>query len=241
VTGRAPVVTDTDVALLRALGRTASVVAASRSVGISRDRAVYRLGRLEDAFGGPVASGARGGRAHGGSVLTSLGDRIAREGFDAVELLRDRPVATPVRSNRLDGTYRRSPAPTVEVGPGLRLRVAFAAADGEAVRVLIDPESILVARRRFPSSARNVLPGAVEGLAPSAGPGDAVLIVRSGAAALRVALTPETVREMHLRRGARVWLYVKATAIRRVAPPTPGSPRRSARRPPRPRAGSASR
>ena len=78
MTARPSIVTDTDVALLRSLAREASVVAASRSVGISRDRATYRIARLERAFGGPVVTGVRGGRAHGGSCLTPLGDRIVR-------------------------------------------------------------------------------------------------------------------------------------------------------------------
>ncbi|MFZ1023931.1 MAG: hypothetical protein WAN87_07335, partial [Thermoplasmata archaeon] len=42
------------------------------------------------------------------------------------------------------------------------------------------------------------------------------LLVRVGAARLRVAVTEEPIRQLHLRRGARVWLFVKATALRRV-------------------------
>jgi molybdate transport repressor ModE-like protein/molybdopterin-binding protein len=229
MTARPSIVTDTDVALLRSLAREASVVAASRSVGISRDRATYRIARLERAFGGPVVTGVRGGRAHGGSCLTPLGDRIVREGFDSVELLRSHPVAPLSHSNRLEGTYRAAAAPEVEVGPGLRLRVAFTAREGERVALLLDPESILVARQRFPSSARNVLPGVVEGVEHPPGSGGTTLVVRAGRVAFRVAITDEPIRQLHLRPGARVWLYVKATAIRRVGPvrraPTRGSPR----------------
>lgn len=229
MTGRGSVVTATDVALLRTLGRERSVVAASRSVGISRDRAIYRLARLERAFGGAVVSGVRGGRAHGGTSLTALGDRIVRQGFDSVELLDARPVLPLSHPNRLEGTYHRSPAPEVSLARGLHLRVAFPAEEGERVAVLLDPESVLVARQKFPSSARNVLPGSVEKVETGAGEGSTTLLVRSGSVTFRIAVTKETIRLLRLHRGARVWLYVKATALRRVGrtryPPTRGSPR----------------
>lgn len=230
MTDRPRVVTDTDVALLRTLAREPSVVAASRRVGISRDRATYRLARLEEAFGGPVVQSVRGGRGHGATRLTALGDRIVRQGFDSVELLDARPLAPPSRSNLLRGIYHRDPAPEVTVGKGVRLRVAFTAEEGEPVSVLLDPESILVARGKFPSSARNVLPGTVEEVRPGRDSLGWTLVVRSGPARLRVAVTEEPVRQLGLAPGARVWLYVKATAVRRVgrapAAPTRGSPRR---------------
>lgn len=225
---RANPVTDTDVALLRSLGQEPSVVAASRRIGISRDRAVYRLRRLERAFGGPVVVSVRGGLAHGNTRLTQLGDRIVRQGFDAVELLEARPLSPLSAPNLLHGVYRRTPAPEVVVSRNLRLRVAFGAEEGEAVSVLLDPEAILVARRRFPSSARNVLPGVVEAIRP-AGTLGLMLVVRAGRTRLRVAVTEEPVRQLRLRPGAPVVLYVKATALRRVGPralgPSRGSPR----------------
>ena len=217
MTRRPRAVTDADVALLRTLARERSIVAASRAVGISRDRATYRLARMEEAFGGPVVTSVRGGRSHGTSRLTSLGDRIVRQqGFDAVELLDAKPVVPPYRSNLLRGIYHRVPAPEVALGENLRLRVAFPADDGEPVRLLLDPESILVARKRFPTSARNVLPGTVEQVRPGPGSITRTLVVRAGPVRLRAAVTDEPVRELRLRRGARVWLYVKATALRRV-------------------------
>jgi molybdate transport repressor ModE-like protein/molybdopterin-binding protein len=224
---RASRVTDTDVALLRTLVEERSVVAASRRVGISRDRANYRIARLERAFGGPVVTSVRGGPGHGGTRLTPLGDRIVRRGFDSVELLDARPIAPPSRSNLVEGTYHATPSPEVALGRGVRLRVAFSAEEGEPVAVLLDPEAILVARGRFASSARNVLRATVERIGPGGGPSGRHLTVRAAGRSLRVAITAESVALLGLRRGVPVWLYVKATALRRVGRPpgrpTPGS------------------
>jgi molybdate transport repressor ModE-like protein/molybdopterin-binding protein len=224
MTPRSTVVTDRDVALLRSVGEVRSVVAASRRVGISRDLAVYRLRRLERAFGGPVVTSQRGGLRHGGSRLTALGDRIVRRGFDSIERLEDRSVAPPSVSNVLRGIYHRRPLPEVEIAPTLRLRVAFPAEEGERVSVLLDPEAILVARRRFPSSARNVLPATVRSIRPE-GTFGRTLVVRAGSVRLRVALTAEPVRQLRLAPGARVVLYVKATALRRIGRPGRGPTR----------------
>lgn len=210
-------VTDTDVALLRSIGRVRSVVAASRAVGISRDRAVYRLDRLKHAFGGPVVESVRGGRRHGGTILTPLGDRIVRRGFDTVELIDARSVVHAPRPNLVRGIYHAGRRPEVETADGLRLRVVFAAEDGERVGVVLDPEAIILARRTFVSSARNVLRGTVDGVVRVPRGLDRLLRVRVGSTVLRVAVTEETVSQLGLRRGARVVLYVKATALRRVA------------------------
>jgi molybdate transport repressor ModE-like protein/molybdopterin-binding protein len=228
---RARTVTDADIALLRSVAREGSVVAASRSVGVSRDLANYRLSRLARAFGGAVVEGIRGGRGHGTSRLTELGDRILRRGFDSVQLLDARPVAPPSRSNRFTGRYRAGPPPEIEIGREGRLRVAFPATEGESVRVLIDPEAVLVARGRFRSSARNVLRATVASIEPGPVPGAATLVARWGTRRWRVAVTEETVRALGLAPGTAVWLYVKATAIRSVGRvrrpgPTRGSPRR---------------
>jgi molybdate transport system regulatory protein len=223
---RPSTVTSTDVALLRSIARTRSLVGASRQVGISRDRAIYRVERLERAFGGPVVAGVRGGTGHGGSTLTALGDRIVHSGFDSLELLGAHPITPLAPANRLRGVYRRTPSPTVAVGGSLRLRVAFAAEDGESVSMLLDPEAVLVARHRFPSSARNVLRGTVEGVHRVRGELERLLVVRCRGARVRVALTEEPVRQLGLRPGATVWLYVKATALRRVgARPLESRPR----------------
>lgn len=213
---RTNLVTSTDVALLRALARERSLVGASRRLGISRDRAVYRVERLERAFEGPVVRAVRGGSGHGGSTLTALGDRIVRGGFDSLELLDAHPLTPLSKPNLLHGVYHRAPNPEVRMGRSLRLRVAFPAQDGEAVSVLLDPESVVVARRRFPSSARNVLRATVERVRRDPDALGLTLVVRCSGARLRVAITEEPVRQLGLRPGAVVWLYVKATALRRV-------------------------
>ena len=209
-------VTSTDLALLRSLAQERSLAGASRRLGISRDRAVYRVERLERAFGGAVVHAVRGGSGHGGSTLTPLGDRIVRGGFDSVELLDAHPLTPLSKPNLLHGVYHRAPRPEVWVGRALRLRVAFDARDGEPVSLLLDPESVVVARRRFPSSARNILRGTVEAVRHDTGALGRTLWVRCAGARLGVAITEEPVRQLDLRPGVSVWLYVKATALRRV-------------------------
>ena len=217
-------VTSLDVALLRRIDRDRSLVAAAKSLGISRDQAVYRIRRLARAFGGPVVRAVRGGREHGGSLLTPLGDRIVHGGFDTVELLDARPVAPIEPANLLRGTFRAGPPPEIVVSDALRLRVAFEAPEGARVAALLDPEAIVVARAKFPSSARNVVAARVRTVRKNGrGPGR-TLVVEAGGVPLRVAITDEPVGELGLVRGAPVWLYVKATALRRVGP-TRGSPR----------------
>ena len=216
---RSHLVTSTDVALLRSLAREQSVVRASRRVGISRDRAVYRIARLARAFGGPVVRSTRGGAGHGRTFLTPLGDKIVRGGFDSVELLNARPVAPASAPNLLRGVYHRSPSPEVRVGRSLRLRVAFPAEEGETVSMLLDPEAVIVARRRFPSSARNVLQGTVLAVRHVPGSPEVTLVARCRGTRLRVAITEEPVRQLGLRAGTPLLLYVKATALRRVGEP----------------------
>ena len=228
-THRPNVVTNTDIALLRLLAQERSLVAASRRVGISRDRAVYRIERLERAVGGPVVVGVRGGAGHGGSTLTPLGDRVVRGGFDSVEFVDAHPLAPLSPPNLFRGVYGASPYPEVRVSPSLRFRVAFPAEEGETVTVLLDPEAVLVARRRFASSARNVFAGTVESVRSDAANLGVTLIVRCSGVRLRVAMTDEPVRQLGLRPGAPVWLYVKARALRRVREGKRTPPHRASR------------
>ena len=93
--------------------------------------------------------------------------------------------------------------------------------------VTLDPESVLLARGRFASSARNVLAGRMLPRPRAGRAGLAELVtVKVGRSRLSVAVTTETIGALGLSAGDRVFLYVKATAVRRVGRPTRGSRRR---------------
>lgn len=223
---RLPPVTASDLELLDALARQGSLVGAARSVGMSRDRANYRLGVLGRALGGPIAEGRRGGRRQGGTRLTARGERLRRSAPRALELVGRASAARSVRGNVLVGRYRSGPPPVVAVGPGLSLAVAFEAREGERVRLALDPESILLAPQRFPSSARNVLAARVVRLLPARASGSRSVEVAVGRWRLAVAVTDATVGALGLRPGRRLYLYAKATALRPLAPATLVSRRR---------------
>jgi molybdate transport system regulatory protein len=71
--------------LLRALGRTGSISAAARELGMPYKRAWLLLDTLNQGFGRPVAQTATGGRGGGGARLTPLGKRLvaAYDGLQA--------------------------------------------------------------------------------------------------------------------------------------------------------------
>ncbi|HYK93929.1 MAG TPA: TOBE domain-containing protein [Thermoplasmata archaeon] len=226
MTGRSVLLTSTDLELLAAVARTGSVAAASRAVGMSRDRGTYRLGRLPRLAGGAVVVASRGGDRRGGTRLTARGWGLLRRAADALGVAPAGAGSAPARANRLHGVWRAHPQPRVELADGTELAVSFSADDGEPVTVAIDPESILLARRRFPTSARNVIPARVrrvrwlrssEGVAPRR------VELEVGGGRMDASVTEPAVRELQLRAGARVYLYLKATAIRRLA----GPPRRA--------------
>lgn len=193
-----------DVRLLRELAREPNVVRASRALGIGRDRAVYRLHRLATLYGGPVAVGRRGGPTPGATRLTPLGRRL----LGRAEGLRP-------GSHRWTGSYFARPLPRVELGPRAVLEVTFRAREGDRVTVEIDPEAFVIARHRVVLSARNVLAATVRRvhLRPD---GTAILEADWQGRTVRVAITLGSIRRLGLVPGARAYLYVKATAIRRV-------------------------
>jgi molybdopterin-binding protein/molybdate transport repressor ModE-like protein len=205
--------TPMDIRLLARLSTTPNVVRASRSLGIPRDRAVYRLARLRRLYGGPVVRARRGGPTPGETRLTALGRRLLRDSSDA------RPES---RINRFSGIYRGGPSPTVDLGHGRRLQVSFRAREGAPVEVAVDPGSIVVARRPAELSARNALPVTVQSTR-SHGAQNAELRALWRGLVVRVGITPGSIRRLALDPGARVYLYVKAVSVRRVA--TRGSPR----------------
>ncbi|MCI4340292.1 MAG: TOBE domain-containing protein [Thermoplasmata archaeon] len=224
---REVVLTPLDRALLGSLTRASSLVEACERVGISRDRGVYRLRRLGRALRRPVTVTRKGGPEHGTTRLNDLGlALLAQEPGSSVEAAR--AGRTRSMGSVLTGVYRAGPPPTVTVRGGPRLAVAFDASPGERVSVRLDPESVLLATRRFDTSARNVLPGVVRTIDRSpahSGGGRVLLGVQVGSHDMAVALTESAVAALRLRPGRAVFLYVKATALRRRATsvPTRGS------------------
>lgn len=205
--------TPMDVRLLAQLSTTPNVVRASRSLGIARDRAVYRLARLERLYGAPVVRARRGGPTPGETQLSALGWRLLREAEN------DRREPPP---NRFSGVYRRGESPRVDLGAGRTLEISFHGRAGAPVDVALDPGAIVVARRPAELSARNALVATVESI-HERGRDSAELRALWKGLVIRVGITRGSIRRLELRPGARVYLYVKAVAIRRVA--TRGSPR----------------
>jgi molybdate transport repressor ModE-like protein/molybdopterin-binding protein len=209
MTGEASL-TAIDVRLLAALQRTRNLVHACREVGIDRDRAVYRLRRLDRLYGS-VTGAARGGAHGGGTWLTARGRRLLA-----------RAQGTHARANRWTGTYHRGPYPRVELDPSSQLDVAFRWRDGGTVAVEVDPEAIVVAPRAVPLSARNALRAVVEAIRRRAD-GTVELTARWNGRQVRVALTEGSVGRLGLAVGRPAYLYVKATSLRRLAAEAAGA------------------
>lgn len=210
---REQLATPGDIALLAALSQEPNLVRVCQQLGMSRDRGMYRLHRMGAALGAPVVRTTRGGLPSGRTELTPKGRALLRQGVGPLA----RPGSRESGGARvLEGTFRSDPEPAVVLPDGLRLRVSFPAAEGARVVVAIDPESILVALRRFPTSARNVLSGRVVEVEETS-PIRWALRVKARETTLTVAVTPEAVRSLHLRPGSPVVLYLKATAIRPLA------------------------
>ena len=241
---RSGFLTPSDVTLLSAVARTGSVAAACRRESISRYRGLYRLARLSVAFGGPLATGDRGGTSHGGARLTELGWALLRRGSEVLPSAGAPSSRSSWGVTALRGAWHAEPFPHVDLAGGPSLAVAFRAEEGRSVTVAVEPEAVLLARESFPTSARNALPGVVRRIRHRAGPltSDLALVeVGVGRRTLGALLTDRAVRALRLAPGRRVVAYVKATAIRRVGELTRGSRRSSARRRPPLRGGSASR
>jgi molybdate transport system regulatory protein len=236
--------TPADVALLSAVARTGSVAAACRRESISRYQGLYRLARLAEGFGGRLVTGDRGGASHGGARLTELGWRLLRRGSEVLPAAAASSSRPSWSGTALRGAWHAEPFPHVDLSGGPSLAVAFHAEEGRSVTVAVEPEAVVLARKSFPTSARNALAGVVGRIRHRAGPltsGLALVEVRVGRRTVGALLTDRAVRALRLAPGRRVVAYVKATAIRRVGELTRGSRRSSARRRPPPRGGSANR
>ena len=225
MTRPAALLTPVDLDLLAAIDREGSLVAACARLGISRDTGVYRLRRMQQALGRPVVVAMRGGGRHGVTRLTPAG-RSLLGGPPGGQVKRDPRTRSPFETNRWRGRWGGAPSPHVRLGPRLKFYVDFRAEEGEEVVVGLDPEAVLLAKARFVSSARNVLGGTVRQV-HSTGPGtgsDRRLVeIRVGGTPFVAAVTDVSVRRLRLVRGARVVLYIKATALKRREPtrPTP--------------------
>jgi molybdopterin-binding protein len=100
----------------------------------------------------------------------------------------------------------------VEVG-GRRLEIAAAAPAGERVRIGIRPEDVTLTpagEPPGPSSARNVLPGVIVSVTPSA---HGTHVVVDCGFPLVAVVTPRSVSELGLLAGGRVIAVFKATAV----------------------------
>ena len=220
--------TPLDIRLLDLLSREPTLVAACRSLGISRDRGAYRLRRLRRALGRPVVASRRGGEERGRSRLTALGVRLLDRGTETVEATRHGRSDASTSMTVLRGVWESRPQPSVVLSDGTRLFVDFLATPDHPVRLSLNPEAVLLASRRYPTSARNVLDGVVTEVRAS-GPGTGgvrcLVTARVGEHRLTAAVTRTSVRNLRLRPGRRVVLYIKATAFERVGAFTRRHPR----------------
>ena len=70
--------------LLRQIGKTRSIAAAARALGVPYKRAWLLIDSLNQSFGRPVVETASGGKGGGGTSLTTLGQQLV-ERYDALE------------------------------------------------------------------------------------------------------------------------------------------------------------
>lgn len=81
------------VALLAAVGRTGSISAAAREVGLSYKAAWDGVQAMNNIFASPLVSAAPGGRAGGGATLTPAGEKVIAA-FTAIQEGLERVVAS---------------------------------------------------------------------------------------------------------------------------------------------------
>jgi len=211
---REKVLTPLDLRLLARLSKDPHLSRVCRDLRVSRDQANYRLRRLGRALGRPLVTSRKGPPGSSFTRLTRTGQQVLAEraGTPLTALGRGR-----TGTRLLFGRYSRGPPPTLTTAHGLVLSVGFAGREGEWRAVAVDPEAVLVARRHFPASARNVLPARILSLRPR-GPVQVLAEADCEGEHLSAALTGSAVRALRLRKGSRVFLYLKATALR----PLPG-------------------
>lgn len=98
------------VALLEAIGRTGSIAAAGRSLGMSYRRAWLLVEQLNAMFDEPVVVTHLGGAGGGGAALTGFGAKLART-YRAIEA--EAQAAARAELERLE-TALAAPPPAAE-------------------------------------------------------------------------------------------------------------------------------
>ena len=92
--------------LVERIGRTGSISAAAREMGMSYRRAWQLVEALNTAFREPVVETAIGGRRGGGARVTRYGDGLVAR-FRAMEAKASRAIAADLR--RLSAELRKAP------------------------------------------------------------------------------------------------------------------------------------
>lgn len=213
---RERVLTPIDLRLLAAIDRQRNLVRACREAGISRDRGVYRIRRLERILVRKVLRTRPGQGRRGTSELTLTGEHLLRRGRGAYTLGTDR-LQAPLDASVFRGIWSGRVAPHVRVQGGKWFWVTFAATDGESVSFAIDPEAVVVARRKIPTSARNLIHGRIREIQRVDAARRRLIVTVEGAPVISAAVTPHSVQTLRLEPGTPVYLYIKATALRRIS------------------------
>lgn len=207
-----------DQALLREIGRTGSVAAASSNLGRSRPRDLDRIGRLETAFG-ELVERQRGGSGGGGSRLTATAEQLLAR-YERLQVALTATAQVP--ETVLRGTVTELSGELAEVDtPVGRVRgLHGGVAVGETVQVRIGADALtILAPGSDPepdaTSARNRLRGTVSGV----NHGETVLTVHIAveSSEFRALVTDNSARRLDLAEHREVVLTWKATATRLVS------------------------
>ena len=110
-------------------------------------------------------------------------------------------------SGRISSTDK---GPRFDTGE-MHVWIADGSQSQESAYISMDPEDIIVSKRPFASSARNIFEGVITKIAEHGG--KVLLEVRSREI-FRVFVTPVSLEEMRLNVGSHVYLTFKATAVR---------------------------
>ncbi|MHB8352431.1 MAG: TOBE domain-containing protein [Thermoplasmata archaeon] len=215
-TARENVLTPVDLRLLAGIDRERNVVRACREAKISRDRGVYRIRRLERILAEKVVRTRPGQGRRGTSELTPAGERLLRRGRGAYTLGKSRSN-DPLDASVFRGIWSRRGGPHVRLDEGGTFWVGFTASEGESVALAVDPEAVLVARRKIPTSARNAIAGRIREVRQVDAARHCLGIAVKGAPTISALVTPHSVHALKLAPGVLVYLYIKATALRRLS------------------------